>query len=347
MTSSPCRLLLFLLLASIAYSASAVTYVYTGKPFTQMTTAPYTSAMKITGSFDTAAPLPANLAWTLPGIGPTGSNLVTAWSFSDGVRTYTDQNSNAYFFSIGTDANGNINKFNVYLIQPRATPQAPHYTYQTLTVMAVGDTQPDSVVQDVCGFVNPTTGVCSNYSALAALALAASNGGTGSFTGPTGGAATLVASPNPLSFGNQLVGTTSAARTITVTAVGGTVNFNQSQVKAVTNTDFALGLGPNSCYDPFGHWRASLADGESCAISVSFTPSETGPRSGQIIFPTLPAANVNAPPIALAGNGVTEQQSTSAVPAPMASTLGLIVFGLSLMLVAAWLLRKQHPMSAD
>jgi len=330
------RVCMLALLALVADTALATTYTYTGKPFTQIATPPYTSTMSITGTFDTASPLPANLAWTANGIGPSGSNLLTAWSFTDGVRTYTNLNSTSTWFSISTDASGNIDDFFVYLIDP----QAPHAVNQVLTGLAIKAGSPDSVDQFTCSMVNANNSVCSAAASLTAVAMSGSGGGSGSFTGPVAPALALTAVPNPLQFGNQLVGTMSAALTVTVTAVGGTVSFTQGQPVTITNPDFTLGIGPNSCNDPFGKWSlSSLANGASCTLSLFFTPSTTGTRSGQIVLPSI---NASSPEIALLGIGTTVPPQVAAVAAPALSKESLVVLLFAMMLGAVSMHSKRN-----
>src|SRR6185437_11367409 len=93
--------------------------------------------------------------------------------------------------------------------------------------------------------------------------------GTGGTSQP---AASL--SPTSLTFAAQSVGTTSAAQFVTVTNTGGApLTFTRDTVSG----DFALaGLG--SC-------GPSLAPGVHCTISIHFTPTTTGTRTGILTIP--------------------------------------------------------------
>ncbi|MBX3674722.1 MAG: choice-of-anchor D domain-containing protein, partial [Burkholderiales bacterium] len=103
----------------------------------------------------------------------------------------------------------------------------------------------------------------------------------------------LAAIPSTLSFGDQIVGTTSAARPFTVTNVGSAV----ASVSRITTTgDFAVS---GTCAD--------VRPGESCAFLASFSPAAVGSRSGQVLFEVDGATAPFA--VALSGNGVP-------VPAP-------------------------------
>lgn len=89
---------------------------------------------------------------------------------------------------------------------------------------------------------------------------------TATMTAPT---PAVSLSSSSLRFSNQLVGTTSAAQSVTLTNPGGaslTIN------SIVASGDFAR---TTTC-------AASLPAGASCTISVTFTPTATGERSGTI-----------------------------------------------------------------
>ena len=116
------RKIAFVLLAFVSGVASADTlYTYSGPAYTTATGL-YTTAMKISGYFRTAVPLPPNLT-NVP-IGPgAASNLVSGWSFTDGVSTYTNANSMLLYgqatrFAVSTDASGNITAFSVGFMSP-------------------------------------------------------------------------------------------------------------------------------------------------------------------------------------------------------------------------------------
>ena len=73
-----------------------------------------------------------------------------------------------------------------------------------------------------------------------------------------------------LAFGSQHVGTTSAPKVTTLTSTGDAPLLIDS---IVVTGDFAQ---TNDC-------PASLAPGQQCQISVTFTPTETGGRIGQVV----------------------------------------------------------------
>src|SRR5438105_717970 len=113
---------------------------------------------------------------------------------------------------------------------------------------------------------------------------------SGNGTGPGVG---LV--PTSLDFGNQLLATTSAPMTVTLTNTGAaalTINsFAASGDFAATST------GANAC--PMS--PATLAAGANCTINVTFTPTASGARAGTLSL----ADNAGGSPqtVALSGNG--------------------------------------------
>ncbi len=97
--------------------------------------------------------------------------------------------------------------------------------------------------------------------------------------------------PGSLTFGNQLQATTSASQSVTVTN-NGSVTLNISNVAA--SGDFAL--SGNTC-------GTSVAAGANCSLSVTFTPTTTGARSGAI---TITDNGANSPQsVPLSGTGLT------------------------------------------
>src|SRR2546422_866243 len=95
-------------------------------------------------------------------------------------------------------------------------------------------------------------------------------------TGVTPPTATLSATSS--AFGNQRVGTTSAAQNLTLTNNGGTpLNLTSITITGAQAADFAFAAG-NTC--PTG--AGSVAPGASCTISISFTPAATGARTATV-----------------------------------------------------------------
>ncbi|WP_051450826.1 discoidin domain-containing protein [Actinospica robiniae] len=107
-------------------------------------------------------------------------------------------------------------------------------------------------------------------------------------SGSSGSSASLTASPSSLSFGNENVGSTSAAQSVTIhntgTAAASISAIAAGGVFAQTNT----------C-------GTSLAAGAGCAVSVTFTPTANGAASGAVTV-TSNATNSTLT-VALSGTG--------------------------------------------
>jgi hypothetical protein len=121
-------------------------------------------------------------------------------------------------------------------------------------------------------------------------------------------------SPVSLSFGNQTVGTTSAARFSTLTNTGNaTLTINSLQISG----DFAF-AGAGNC-------SGSVAAGASCSISVNFTPTTTGTRTGTV---TIADNASNSPQtIPLTGSGVSSSGLTTVSVSPTSLTFGRVKVG--------------------
>jgi parallel beta-helix repeat protein len=85
----------------------------------------------------------------------------------------------------------------------------------------------------------------------------------------TGGAPVASLAPSSLNFGSQLVATTSAAQTITLSNTG---NDAMAIASITSSDDFAE---TNNC-------GTMVAMGASCSINVTFTPTATGTRAGSV-----------------------------------------------------------------
>jgi hypothetical protein len=95
-----------------------------------------------------------------------------------------------------------------------------------------------------------------------------------------------------VSFGSVKVGTTSAAKTVTLKNVGTT---------AITITSITLaGLDPGD-YAQTNSCASSLAASASCTISVTFKPSVTGARSA--ILKVTDSAAGSPQTVVLSGTG--------------------------------------------
>ncbi|MBB5869298.1 hypothetical protein F4553_002677 [Allocatelliglobosispora scoriae] len=218
------------------------------------------------------------------------------------ANTYWESNNNAFPQSITVDlgASTSVNKVTMKL------PPATAWATRTETVQVLGSTDGTtfSEIAAATGYTfNPATGnsASANFTATnrryIRLTVTGNTGWPagqfsevevyGGGTQPSGPAIGL--SSSSLSFSNQTVGTTSGTQTVTVTNTGGS----------------AATLGSTSISGDFARTTtcgSSLAAGASCTISVTFTPTVAGTRSGSISFTSNAPGSPHT--ITLAGNGI-------------------------------------------
>lgn len=147
------------------YTFTAPNY-YSGYGANPAPGAPYTTAMHASGSFTTAAPLPANMPIT--SIGPSGSNLVTSWSFNNGLLTFNNTNSALTYespvsFQVSTDAAGQIVNYQIQLI---AGPP-PHTVGQSVAQLNLTNAMTVTTGNGVCSAVNGSSVCVSTNQAVA------------------------------------------------------------------------------------------------------------------------------------------------------------------------------------
>ncbi len=117
-----------------------------------------------------------------------------------------------------------------------------------------------------------------------------------------------------LSFGNQLVNTTSTAQTVTLTNVGGTaLAMAGISITGANAGDFTNGFS-TTC-------TSSLAAGKSCAISVRFTPLAVGPMVAAISVSDSDPASPQT--VSLSGTGVMPVAAVSPTSLTFSSALNV------------------------
>jgi non-reducing end alpha-L-arabinofuranosidase len=121
----------------------------------------------------------------------------------------------------------------------------------------------------------------------------------------TGSGSALTASPSSLSFGNQTVGSTSGAQTVTVS------NPNSS---AVSVSQLAVS-------GPFGQTNtcgASIAADGSCTVSVTFAPTAAGAATGSL---TVTSGAPDSPlTVGLSGTGTASSATNIALGEPVTAS---------------------------
>ena len=116
----------------------------------------------------------------------------------------------------------------------------------------------------------------------------------------TGTIAAATVSPSTLSFGNQPVGSGSAAQVITL---------NNSGDAALDVTGISLSGANASDFTQTNNCGTSVAAGANCAISVTFTPTVSGSRTASL---TVADSAANSPQsVTVSGIGTTSAASVS------------------------------------
>jgi co-chaperonin GroES (HSP10) len=115
--------------------------------------------------------------------------------------------------------------------------------------------------------------------------------------GNSGAAASV--SPSSLSFGDQTLGTSSSAKTITLSNTG-SAGLNINSILA--NGDYSQ---TNNC-------PASLNAGAKCTINVTFAPTDTGSRTGDVTVNDTDAAFLHT--VSLSGTGEVASSAVSVSP---------------------------------
>jgi len=107
-----------------------------------------------------------------------------------------------------------------------------------------------------------------------------------------------VPTPNPLAFGPQVVGATTADRPLTVSNPGiGSLHIKTATLSGANAADFAI--KSNACAN------APVAQGSSCLLQLNFQPSALGPRSATL---TITDDALDSPQlVTLSGTGVASQ----------------------------------------
>ena len=176
----------------------------------------------------------------------------------------------------------------------------------TLAISSIGITGPSGSFSETnnCGssllagascsiavtFRPTSTGTCAETGYLTVTDKASGGVGTVKLSGA---GSVMTVSVKSLNFGNQAVGTTSSAKTITMTnhATSGVVSIAAISITGFNSRAFAQ---TNTC-------GTSLAAGASCTVSVTFTPHSIGSKTATLnVWNNGGAAALKA---SLTGNG--------------------------------------------
>ncbi len=174
------------------------------------------------------------------------------------------------------------------------------------------------------GVIRPRRRLASAFVALVAVAMLASQLACGSSsttgTGSTGTTATpsVALSPSSLTFGNQNVGTSSSVQGVTLTNSGGAA---LSIFGVATSGDYTQ---LNSC-------GSSVAASANCVISVTFTPTAGGARTGTLTI--TDSASGSPHTVSLSGTGVAATTPPGTYPITVTGTSGTLTHSTTVTLI--------------
>jgi hypothetical protein len=192
---------------------------------------------------------------------------------------------------------------------PQSTPSASKDITLTnnedvpLTISSIATGNPDFTERDTCDGSIPAKGNCVMTVTFApsivgaetgtlAVADAASNSPQTASLSGTGIVQTKV-SPASLAFATRTVGTTSAAKNVTLT--------NNLTTALTIGIITFTGTNPGDFASPTNTCDSSLAAKSACTISVTFKPGATGARTATMNVND--SANNSPQPVALTGTG--------------------------------------------
>jgi Abnormal spindle-like microcephaly-assoc'd, ASPM-SPD-2-Hydin len=245
----------------------------------------WTGSQPTSGSLAVSQPAPGTYTYTLSCDASAGSSaamasaaltvmpaplaIITATLANDVIGTSYDQT---------IQATGGAAPF-VWTVSNGALPHNLSLSASTTSIVTLSG-MPDTVAQGVAFTIQVTDSahkVATQAYSVSILLQADS----------------LVLSPGSLDFGNQLVGSASGAQTETLT-------------NTATSPVLITGIVPGSSPAEFNQTTtcgASLAAGASCAINVTFTPGQTGPRSAALTITDDTAGSPQS--VSLSGVGLT------------------------------------------
>jgi hypothetical protein len=207
------KILIVLLALLFAPVVEAETYNYTGTTYTNITNhstsalgsvGNYLNTMRVTGTLTTTGPLAANLA------SANVTAQITAYSFSDGLATFANSDSNTRLFNnfiVSTDAAGHITALEVAITRWQSGG-APHAISNRMEWILISSGQTNVYHNERCDAIGiSSVGVAdtctsdtadSNSSSAAAI-------GAGTWVGPVVGGGSGVAAVPTLSEWGMLV----------------------------------------------------------------------------------------------------------------------------------------------
>ena len=248
-------------------------------------------------TFTTNDPVTPTLTVTLTGIGVKPNVTLSPSPLAFGTQRVGDSRTETVTVSNAITATSSITVNSVAVSGNAAFTLG---TVATPFTLLAGDSQQVPVLFTPTGegAVSGTLTLTTNDPVTPTL--------TVSLTG-TGVKPNLVLSPNPLAFGEQRVGVTSAAQKVLVSNATGSGPITITSVSVGTGGPFALVTPPAM--------PLTLAAGGSTELSVTFTPSSEGVVSG-ILTLTTSDKDFSTATVSLTGTGVKPVLALS--PNPLA-----------------------------
>ena len=187
------------------------------------------------------------------------------------------------------------------------TNEMPKITLSMSSITFTGDDPGDFAETNTCGSGVPALGSCTisvtfspaaEGTRTASMSIADNGGGSPQAVPLTGTAIVgpaVALKPSTLSFSKQLVGTTSAAKTVTLTNDG-------TEALGITSVSFTGAAAPyfaqtNTC-------GTTVAAGANCAISVTFTPQYNGSQNAALSISDDAPGSPQTVPITAVGTAV-------------------------------------------
>lgn len=264
---------------TLAASVTSTSTVNAGTvTFTLMSGSAVIGAATTSGTVTNGA---ASVSYLLPGGTPAGSYTIDAvYNAAGGFATSSDTSHSLTINQAALEFDPAALNFSGQLVGSNSSPQTLTLTNPNSFALTITGIQAsgDFAVSDAC----PTIAAGSNCTVSVTFTPSASGSRTGVLAvsnaqsslaqtvalSGTGIAPSIVVSPSTLSFGSQVISTTSTGQTLTV-ANTGTAPLVISSV--TTTGDFATS---GNC--------GNVPAGSNCSLTVTFTPTAIGSRTGTV-----------------------------------------------------------------
>jgi hypothetical protein len=236
---------------------------------------------------------------------PAGANAVSVAASNNGIT-----------YSATIDFQINVTDFAVSLSPDNADVSAGQSSRHVVTVVPQGGAYNSEVTlscasgslppQTTCTFDPPTviphgagaqsTLTISTASTAAAASSAQAHGRAGAITTQASGIAMF---PSTVTFGSQTVNTTSTAQLVSITNTG----VDVLNITSIT---------PSGDFATVSNCGTVVAAGASCGVSVTFTPTATGARTGSLTL--VDDASGSPHTVTLTGTGQAAPSTTGGTP---------------------------------